>query len=161
MDAERPCAITPEVWHRLLTALDAGAPTPLSSASSAPTAAEVARAISVLRRVARSPYIPTTPTVRQAAFLVAAEAEVLFTGSGGCGKTLGLLMAALADVDRPGYRALLVQRTLAGPVTLAERAREWLEGTEASWDANARVWRFPSGASLDFGHERYLYLAGE
>ena len=30
MDAERPCAITPEVWHRLLTALDAGAPTPLA-----------------------------------------------------------------------------------------------------------------------------------
>jgi predicted phage terminase large subunit-like protein len=70
-------------------------------------------------------------------------------------------MAALADVDRPGYRALLVQRTLAGPVTLSELARAWLEGTDAHWDSNARVWRFPSGASLDFGHERFLYVAGE
>jgi predicted phage terminase large subunit-like protein len=86
---------------------------------------------------------------------------VLLTGSGGCGKTVGLLAAALLDVDRPGYRALLVQRTLAGPVTLAERAREWLEPTDAAWDSNARVWRFSSGASLDFGHERYLYTAGE
>jgi predicted phage terminase large subunit-like protein len=115
----------------------------------------------MLRRVARSPYIAARPTVRQAAFLAATEREVLLTGSGGCGKTVGLLMAALADVDRPGYRALLVQRTLAGPVTLAERAREWLEGTDAAWDSNARVWRFPSGATLDFGHERFLYLAGE
>src|SRR2546430_11821382 len=30
MDAERPCAIAPEVWWRLLTALDAGAPMPLA-----------------------------------------------------------------------------------------------------------------------------------
>src|SRR5439155_21637360 len=28
-------------------------------------------------------------------------------------------------------------------------------------DSNARLWPFPSGASLDFGHERFLYLAGE
>jgi predicted phage terminase large subunit-like protein len=92
---------------------------------------------------------------------VATEAEVLLTGSGGCGKTVGLLMAALADVDRPGYRALLVQRTLAGPVTLAELARQWLEPTDALWDSTARVWRFASGAALSFGHERLLYLAGE
>ena len=42
---------------------------------------------------------------------------MLLTGSCGCGKTVGLLMAGLLDVDRPGHRALLVQRTLAGPVS--------------------------------------------
>src|SRR5262245_3921572 len=130
-------------------------------ATAAPSERDVRHAIAVLRRVARSPYIPARPTAKQAAFLVAAEREVLLTGSGGCGKTVGLLMAALADVDRPGYRALLVQRTLAGPVTLAEVARAWLEPTDAQWDSTARVWRFPSGASLDFGHERYASLAGE
>jgi predicted phage terminase large subunit-like protein len=46
-------------------------------------------------------------------------------------------------------------------VSLQELARQWLEPTNASWDSTARVWRFPSGASLDFGHERYLYVAGE
>jgi hypothetical protein len=93
--------------------------------------------------------------------VAATEREVLLTGSAGCGKTVGLLMAALADVDRPGYRALLVQRTLAGPVTLAELARQWLEGTNASWDSADRCWRFPTGAVLSFGHERLPYLSGE
>ena len=122
---------------------------------------DVRRAYSVLRRVAANPFIPVRPTPHQLAFLLADEREVLLTGTGGCGKTVGLLAVALLDVDRLGYRALLVQRTLAGPVSLSELAREWLEGTAASWDSNARLWRFPSGASLDFGHERYLYTAGE
>ena len=122
---------------------------------------DVRRAIGVARRIARNPFIAAAPTAHQLAFALAEEREVLLTGSGGCGKTVGLLTAALADVDRPGYRALLVQRTLAGPVTLAELAREWLDGSSASWDSTARVWRFPSGASLDLGHERYAYVAGQ
>jgi predicted phage terminase large subunit-like protein len=95
------------------------------------------------------------------AFLAAREPEVLFTGSGGCGKTTGLLMAALVDAERADYSALLVQRTLAGPVGLADLAREWLEGTDADWDASGRAWRFPSGATLGFGHERLAYVAGQ
>jgi hypothetical protein len=122
---------------------------------------EVRRAFAVMRRIARSPYIPVKPTLKQLAYLLADEREVLLTGSGGSGKTVGLPMAALLDIDRPGYRALVVQRTVAGPVTLAELARAWLEGTDASWDSSARVWRFPSAASLDFGHERLMYVAGE
>jgi hypothetical protein len=122
---------------------------------------EVRRAFSLMRRIARNPYVPIRPTRHQVAYLLAEEREALFTGAGGNGKTTALMLAALANVDRPGYRALLVQRTLAGPVSLAERVREWLEPTDATWDSAARVWRFPSGASVDFGHERYLYTAGE
>src|SRR5215472_9824164 len=133
----------------------------LPAAPLAVTEDEVRRAISVMRRVARNEFIPVRPTVPQAAFVAAEEREALFTGSGGNGKSTALLMAALLDVDRPGYRALLVQRTLAGPVSLAERIREWLEGTAASWDSTARVWRFPSTALLDVGHERYAYVTGE
>jgi predicted phage terminase large subunit-like protein len=119
------------------------------------------RAIAMARRIARNPFIAARPTPHQLAFALADEREVLLTGSGGCGKSVGLVAAALLDVDRPGYRALLVQRTLAGPVSLQELARQWLEPTDASWDSTARVWRFPSGASIGFGHERLLYLAGE
>jgi predicted phage terminase large subunit-like protein len=133
----------------------------LSVTSAAVTERDVRRAFSMMGRIAANPFIPTELTPHQLAYLLAEESEVLFTGSGGCGKTVGLLACALFDVDRPGYRALLVQRTLAGPVSLSELARGWLEGTTASWDSNARLWRFPSGATLDFGHERFLYLAGE
>ena len=125
------------------------------------TEQDVRRAYSLMRRIARNPYIPAKPTLKQLAFLLAEEREVLMTGSGGCGKSIGLLMSGLLDVDRPGYRALLAQRTLAGPVSLGELARQWLEPTDASWDSTARVWRFPSGASLGFGHERLMYLSGE
>jgi len=120
---------------------------------------DVRRAIAMARRIARNPFIAAAPTAHQ--FALAEEREVLLTGSGGCGKTVALLTTALADVDRPGYRALLVQRTLAGPVSLSELARAWLEGTAAAWDSTARVWRSPAGGSIDFGHERFLYTAGE
>jgi predicted phage terminase large subunit-like protein len=129
--------------------------------ATAVTDRDVRHAIALMRRIAQNAYVPIRPTRHQVAYLLVEEREALFTGAGGNGKTTALMLAALADVDRPGYRALLVQRTLAGPVSLAERVREWLEATDAAWDSSARVWRFPSGASLDIGHERYAYLAGE
>jgi predicted phage terminase large subunit-like protein len=122
---------------------------------------DVRRVLAVMRRVARNEFVAAKLTAHQLAYLLAEEREVLFTGSGGCGKSVGLLAAALLDVDRPGYRALLVQRTLAGPVNLTELARQWLEPSAAQWDSSARVWRFPSDATLGFGHERLLYVAGE
>ncbi len=125
------------------------------------TERDVRRAFALMLRIARNEFILVRPTRHQLAFLLAEERETLFTGSGGNGKSTALLLAALLDVDRPGYRALLVQRTLAGPVSLAERLREWLEPSSAQWDSAARVWRFPTGASVDLGHERYLYTAGE
>jgi len=94
---------------------------------------DVRRTFVLMRRLERNPYIPARLTPHQLALLLAEEREVLLSGPGGSGKTIALLAAALADVDRPGYRALLVQRTLAGPVSLAELARQWLEGTDAHW----------------------------
>jgi hypothetical protein len=71
---------------------------------------------------------------------------VLLTGSCGCGKTVGLLMAGLLDVDRPGHRALLVQRTLAGPVSQDSGAsgKSVIPTTEGSWPAMPR----PAAASV-------------
>lgn len=83
-----------------------------STAPPAVTEHDVRRAIALMRRIAANPYIAAQPTLKQTAFLLAAEREVLLTGSGGCGKTVGLLASALLDMDRPGYRALLVHRTL-------------------------------------------------
>ena len=66
-----------------------------------------------------------------------------------------LLMAALAYVDVPGYSALILRRTwpdLSLPGAIMDRAREWLQGTDAEPRDGGRVWRFPSGARLSFGY---------
>ena len=78
-------------------------------------------------------------------------------------------MAALAFVDVPGYRALLFRRSFADlnlPGALMDRAREWLGGSAARWNAHDHIWTFPSGASLTFGYlesenDKYRYQSAE
>ena len=64
-------------------------------------------------------------------------------------------MAALQFVEVPGYSALLMRRTFADlrlPGALIDMSREWLVGTPARWNAQEHRWRFPSGASIQFGY---------
>lgn len=64
-------------------------------------------------------------------------------------------MAALQYVDMPGYAALLLRRTyaeLSKPKALMDRAREWLQNTDAKWVDASKSWLFPSGATLGFGY---------
>ena len=78
-------------------------------------------------------------------------------------------MAALKYVAVPGYRALLFRRTFADlnlPGALMDRARDWLGGTAARWNAHGHVWSFPSGATLTFGYletenDKYRYQSSE
>jgi predicted phage terminase large subunit-like protein len=66
-----------------------------------------------------------------------------------------LLMDALLYVDQPDYAGLLIRRTfaeLALPGALMDRAAEWLGGKGCKWDSETHTWRFPSGATLTFGH---------
>ena len=51
-------------------------------------------------------------------------------------------------------------------ITLMDRARDWLGGTQARWNAHDHVWTFPSGASLTFGYleterDKYRYQSSE
>lgn len=116
-----------------------------------------------------NPYIPKTPTPKQAAFLLLDCREALYGGAAGGGKSEALLMAALQYVDVPGYAALLLRRTYADlslPGALMDRASEWLTPTPAKWNGQDKQWTFPSGAILAFGyleHERdkYRYQSSE
>jgi predicted phage terminase large subunit-like protein len=102
-----------------------------------------------------TPYIPHAPWPRQAAFLLLQHEEAFYGGAGGGGKSDALLMAALQYVDVPGYSALILRKSYA-QLTKSEglipRAWEWLGKTDAHYLKGEKLWTFPSGARLEFGH---------
>lgn len=108
-----------------------------------------------------TPYIPHRPTPHQAAFLHVPQQEALYGGAAGGGKSDALLMGGLQYVDVPGYHAVIVRDSFAAMSesgALIHRAREWLLGTDATWNAADHRWTFPSGATISF---RPLDAAGD
>ncbi len=114
-------------------------------------------------------FIRQRPTEPQTVFLLSNAKEALFGGAAGGGKSSALLAAALQYVDVPGYSAILFRRTyadLSKPGALMDRANDWLRPTAARWNEVKKVWRFPSGATLSFGHldhedDKYDYQGSE
>lgn len=109
----------------------------------------------IVARVRASPYIPWEPTDKQWQFLTDSHFEVMLGGAAGPGKSVALLMDALAYVTEPGYHCLMLRRTfpeLSGPDGLIAEARQWLGGTDAYPSDGQKRWTFPSSASLNFGH---------
>lgn len=107
-----------------------------------------------------NPFIPHTPHQKQKEFLELADLEALYGGAAGGGKSDALLMGALADVDKPGYNALLLRRTfrdLNQPEAIMFRAHEWLAQPKRDglchWSAQDKRYTFTkSGATLTFGY---------
>lgn len=100
-------------------------------------------------------YIPHVPTPKQQAFLWLRNRDALYGGAAGGGKSDALIMAALQYVDVPGYNAILIRDThsnMIKPEGLLDRAHSWLSGTDAVWDAAAKQYIFPLGATLGFGY---------
>lgn len=114
-----------------------------------------AREIDAGRPPRYTKWIPHTPFAKQQRFLSLTDLEAGYGGSAGGAKTDALLMDALANVDVPGYSALLVRKTftdLTQPGALIPRSHQWLAGTGAKWRERERIWVFPSGATLKFGY---------
>lgn len=66
-----------------------------------------------------------------------------------------LWLAALQYVSIPTYAALILRRTyadLAKPGALMDRSKSYLHGTDAVWNETKKQWKFPSGATISFGH---------
>jgi predicted phage terminase large subunit-like protein len=108
------------------------------------------------RRIINNPYIPVKPTEKQAAFVLNTHTkEILYGGAAGGGKSVALLMAALMFVELPDYSALLLRRSytqLTLPSALMDLAQDWLGPTDAKWNGQDKQWKFPSGATLNFGY---------
>jgi predicted phage terminase large subunit-like protein len=100
-------------------------------------------------------YIKEVPTPTQLAFFSLDKLDVLFGGGASGGKSSALLMSALKYVNEPEYDAIIMRDTYANltkPGALMERSFEWLSGTDAHWNGDAKRWEFPSGATLSFGY---------
>lgn len=96
------------------------------------------------------------PHLKQALFLLHDEwFEGLYGGAAGGAKSSALLMAAAADVDVPGYSALLLRESFADlnqADALIPRSREWWGNTAARYSERDHRWTFPSGATITFGY---------
>lgn len=100
-------------------------------------------------------YCPGTPTAKQEVFLRLTGDEAFYGGAAGPGKSWAMLAAGLQYVDVPGYDALILRKTfpeLTQAGGLIPMAHEWLDHTDAVWNEQRHEWRFPSGATLTFGH---------
>jgi predicted phage terminase large subunit-like protein len=107
-------------------------------------------------------HCPLVPTARQEAFLRLFGPEVFYGGAAGGGKSVALVMAAAQYTDVPGYRALVVRRTLGElerPGGAIDLAHDWFGPTKAVWRGDQRVYRFPGpgrsgadGASISFSY---------
>lgn len=105
--------------------------------------------------VLENPWIPWTPSDKQAEFLALEILEAGYGGAGFAGKSIALLMAASQFLQDPGYTALLLRRTqpeLVAKDGLLEIAHRWWDGTDARWVERDKSFHFPSGARVQFGY---------
>jgi hypothetical protein len=102
-------------------------------------------------------YCPLTPSIKQVEFLnlLRSNYECLYGGSCGGGKSAALLMAALEYVHVPQYSAIIFRRSYAElmlPGALIDMSKRWMADSDAEFRTENKVWRFPSGATIAFGH---------
>ncbi len=90
----------------------------------------------------------------QTDFLAAGEQDVLYGGAAGGGKSFAMLVDPLRFMNRSEHRALLLRRSMPELRELIDKSRELY--TKAFPGAKFRevekVWKFPSGATLEFGY---------
>jgi len=86
-------------------------------------------------------------------FLSSPTYEGLYGGAAGGGKSDALLMGPLRCVHYPLFRALILRRTFPElQRSLMERAHRWYTIIGARKTEGGKIWRFPSGAVIEFGH---------
>ena len=94
------------------------------------------------------------PFPKQSEFLSASETDVLFGGAAGPGKSEALIIDPLRLCTNKKHRALILRRSLKELRELMEKARDLypMAFPKAVWRESEKLWRFPSGARIEFGY---------
>jgi len=90
----------------------------------------------------------------QTDFLAAGEQDVLYGGAAGGGKSFAMLVDPLRFMNRSEHRALLLRRSMPELRELIDKSRELYPKAfpGAKFREVEKVWKFPSGATLEFGY---------
>ena len=102
------------------------------------------------------------PTPKQREFLACPAREVLFGGSSGGGKSVGLLLAAVSQAANPQSKSLIVRRSYVQLRDLIGASFEIYKPLGAEFNKSEKVWTFVSGATVTFGYlesdsDKYVY----
>lgn len=90
------------------------------------------------------------PQPKQAQALVRLEDEILFGGARGGGKTDAGMAWLLYDIDKPGYRALVIRKNFTDLSDWIDRAKEFFGTVGGTYVGD--TFKFPSGALIKTGH---------
>lgn len=88
----------------------------------------------------------------QTEFLRRKEDEVLYGGAKGGGKSYALLLESLRQIDKSGYRALILRRTYPRLQELIDRSKSIFPLLGGVYSGQDHSWKFPSGSIVRFGH---------
>jgi predicted phage terminase large subunit-like protein len=93
------------------------------------------------------------PTKRQTQFLGCPAFETLYGGAASGGKTEAIVLGALRWVGESSYRALIMRRTFPElNRDIVPLSMEYYPVAGGKYHVGDKVWRFPSGAVIEFGH---------
>lgn len=93
------------------------------------------------------------PQKKQAIFMSRAENEAFYGGAAGGGKSEALVIEALRQINVANYKGLILRKTYKELSEIEEKASFYYKKAcpKAKYNKTEHVWRFPSGAKIEFG----------